>query len=753
MATSFSSVGRSFVHGEGPEKVTGRTVYGVDMTRPGMLWGKTLRSPLPHARIVSIDTSRAKCIPGIYAVLTGDDVPTTRVGRFLRDMPVLAQERVLFIGEKVAAVAAESFEVAEEALLAIDVEYDELPTVFDPLEALQPGAPILHPDVATYRGLMNQLDGPTNDYCFEARSKGDIEQGFAESDRIFEHTFTTQLVHQGYLEPHACLVDIDPSGRVQVWASNKSPYLLREQLASGAGIPESDIVIVPSNIGGDFGGKGDFMDVPLCYQLAKASGRPVKMVMSYLEELLAGNPRHPSVITVKTGVKNDGTMVASHVYMVFNSGAYGSFSPRVLLPGARRAAASYRIPHGKVEMHMVYTNAIPCGHMRAPGEVQAVFAVESHIDMIAREMGRDPYEFRMQNVVHEGDTSLVGDGYAEVRGEETLVAAADAGSWGQPQANSSVSSRAVGRGFSFAERRSGPGETTATLTLGADGHVTLHTPVWDTGTGAQTVLQQIISEELSVAVEDVRLDILNTDQLEFDTGVGGTRTTNTSGGATYRAAQVLRDKLIDMASGMRQWPADQVVLRDGGLSLRNSSEGALSLQELAAHALAETGEPLVGEVHHRTVESDITSFCAQVAEVEVDTETGQIEVTKFVTAHDVGTVLNPLAHQGQIEGAFVQGFGQALIEEMQTQDGRVSTLSLGDYKLPTENDLPELVTIHVSEGPSGPIPYQGKGIGEAPIGGVAPAIANAIEDAVGVRITDLPITAEKVLRAMREKGA
>ena len=752
MATTFSSVGRSFVHGEGPEKVTGRTVYGVDVTRPGMLWGKALRSPLSHARIVSIDTSRASRIPGVYAVITANDVPTTRVGRFLRDMPVLAQERVLFIGEKVAAVAAESLEVAEEALLAIDVEYDELPTVFDPLEALQPGAPILHPDVATYRGLMNQLDGPTNDYCFEERSKGDIEQGFAESDRIFEHTFTTQLVHQGYLEPHACLVDIDESGKVQVWANNKSPYLLREQLASGAGIPESDIVIVPSNIGGDFGGKGDFMDVPLCYQLAKASGRPVKMVMSYLEELLAGNPRHPSVITVKTGMKSDGTMVACHVYMVFNSGAYGSFSPRVLLPGARRAAASYRIPHGKVEMHMAYTNAIPCGHMRAPGEVQAVFAVESHIDMIAREMGRDPYELRLQNVVQEGDTSLVGDGYAEVRGEETLRAAADTGSWGQPMSDSGSGSRAVGRGFSFAERRSGPGETTATLTLDADGRITLHTPVWDTGTGAQTVLQQIISEELTVPVEEVALDILNTDQLEFDTGVGGTRTTNTSGGATYRAAQALRAKLIEMASGMRQWPANEVVLRDGALSRQGSSEGSLSLQEVAAHALAETGEPLTGEVHHRAAESDVTSFCAQVAEVEVDTETGQIEVTRFVTAHDVGTVLNPLAHQGQIDGAFMQGFGQALIEEMQTQDGRVSTLSLGDYKLPTENDIPNLETIHVSPGPSGPIPYQGKGIGEAPIGGVAPAIANAIEDAVGVRITDLPITAEKVLRAMREKG-
>ena len=745
MTTSFASIGRSFVHGEGPEKVTGHTIYGVDVTRPGMLWGKALRSPLPHARIVHIDASRAAQVPGVHAVITGDDLPTTRVGRFLRDMPVLAQGRVLFIGEKVAAVAAESPEAAEEALLAIDVDYEELPAVFDPVEALRPGAPILHPDVAGYEGLLNHLDGPTNDYCTEARSKGDLEQGFAESDLVFEHTFTTQLVHQGYLEPHACLVELDPTGRVQVWANNKSPYLLRQQLAHGAGLPEDRIVVVPSNIGGDFGGKGDFMDVPLCYHLARVSGRPVKMVMSYLEELLAGNPRHPSVITVKTGLKRDGTLMACHVHQVFNSGAYGAFSPRVLLPGARRAAASYRIPHGKVEMHMVYTNCIPCGHMRAPGEVQAVFAVESHMDMIAREMGRDPYEFRLQNVVQEGDVSLVGDGYAEVRGEETLRAAADAGAWGQP-----IAGRASGRGFSFAERRSGPGETTATLTLDAEGGVTLHTPVWDTGTGAQTVLQQIISEELTVAVEDIRLDVLNTDGLEFDTGVGGTRTTNTSGGATYRAAQALKDKLIDMASGMRQWPREQVVLRDGVLSLPGSSEGPLTLQEVAAHALAETGAPLTGEVHHRAAESDVTSFCAQVAEVEVDRETGQVEVTRFVTVHDVGTVINPLAHQGQIEGAFVQGLGQALIEEMQTQDGRVSTLSLGDYKLPTENDLPELVTLHIG-GPSGPIPYQGKGIGEAPIGGVAPAIANAIEDAVGVRITDLPITAEKVLRAMREK--
>ena len=488
MAISLSTIGRSVVRGEGPEKVSGQSVYGVDVTRPGMLWGKTLRSPLPHARIVKIDASRARRIPGVHTVLTGNDLPRSRVGQKLRDMPVLAQDRVLFVGEKVAAVAAETPEIVEEALLLIDVEYEELPAVFDPLKALELGAPILHPDLPSYEGLPEPVPYPTNDYCVTRASKGDVERGFAEADMVFEHTFTTQLLHQGYLEPHACLVELDSSGRVSIWVNNKAPYMLRQRLAAVTDLPEKQILLHPCSIGGDFGGKGDFMDVPLCYHLARVSGKPVKMAMTYIEELMAGNPRHPSVITIKTGLKKDGSLWARQANIVFNSGAYGAFSPGVFLYGDLHVAGDYRIPHVSIESHMVYTNCIPCGHMRAPGEVQAIFAVESHTDMIARELGMDPYEFRLQTVLREGDLSPIGQRLTEVRTEEVLRKAAEVAGWDRPRAGP-----AVGRGMSLSQQATGGGETTATVTMESDGRVILHTTVWDTGTGAHTILRQIVA--------------------------------------------------------------------------------------------------------------------------------------------------------------------------------------------------------------------------------------------------------------------
>ena len=543
MATTFSTIGHDVARGEGPEKVTGQSVYGVDVTRPGMLWGKVLRSPLPHARITNINTSKAKRLGGVQAVLTGQDLPRALAGRKLRDIPVLAQERALFVGEKVAAVAAESPDTAEEALLLIEVEYEELPTVFDPLEAMQPGAPILHPDLPSYEGLPEPVPEATNDFARRNWDRGDIEQGFAESEMVFEHTFTTQLVHQGYLEPHACVVEIDLSGRVQIWANNKSPYSLRGQLAEVTGLSRDQIVVNPCSIGGDYGGKGSFMDVPLCYHLARVSGRPVKMVMSYIEELMAANPRHPSVITMKTGIKKDGRIWARHVQMVFNAGAYGSFTPVVRLVGARYAGGCYRIPHVHMESHMVYTNNVPCGHMRAPGEAQALFAVESHTDMIARELGKDPYEFRLQNVLQEGDIDPEGESYNGVKAEETLRKAAEAARWERPPSRG----KAVGRGMSLAHRPPGAGDTTAKVTIDGQGRVTLHTPIWDTGTGAQTVLRQIVAEELTVPVEEVGLEELNTDALTFDSGVGGGRVTYLAGRATLSAVQDLKAKLVGWA--------------------------------------------------------------------------------------------------------------------------------------------------------------------------------------------------------------
>ena len=743
---SYTAIGRPVVHGEGQQKVSGSSLYGVDVTRPGMLWGKPLRSPHPHARIVNIDTSRAKRLPGVHAVITGKDLPRARIGRVLRDHPVLAHEKALFVGDKVAAIAAESPDITEEALTLIEVEYEELPAVFDPLEAMKPGAPILHPDVPSYDGLLEPLPQPTNDFCRVVWSKGDVAHGLAESDLIFEHTFTTQLMHQVYLEPHACVVEIDTSGRVQIWANNKAPFLLRRQLAAVTGLPEDRILMNPCFIGGDFGGKGDFMDVPLCYHLARVSGKPVKMAMDYVEELMAGNPRHPSLIRIKSGLKKDGTLWAREAWLVFDAGAYGGFTPVFFLAGSHHAAGCYRIPHVQIESHRVYTNNVPRGHMRAPGEPQAIFAVERHTDMIARELGRDPYEFRLQNVLKDGDANPLGERYTEIRAEETLRKAAEAFGWGQPRVRPTV-----GLGISLDHRAPGGyGDAEDIVTIDARGRVTLGTPIWDTGTGAQTILRQIVAEELTIPVEEVALDVLNTDGVAFDTGIGGSRGTYTEGQAALGAAQDLKAKLLGLAADLLEWPADRVTLEAGRVMLTGEPSSALALGELASRAITVTGQPIVGKCRFRGTGSEVTGFCAQVAEVEVDAETGQVRLLRFVTAHDVGTIVNPLHHQGQIEGGVIQGVGYALMEQLDSEQGRVSTLNLGDYKVPTINDVPELTTVLVG-GPSGTGPYQGKGIGENSIAPVAPAIANAVEDAVGVSLTDLPITAEKVLRALKAK--
>ena len=431
VTTSFTAIGQPVTQDEGPDKVSGKALYAADVLLPGMLWGKVLRSPYPHANIVSIDTAKARTVPGVHAVLTGQDLPDRRVGRLLRDIPVLARDRVLFVGEKVAAVAAETLEAAEEALNLITVEYEELSPVFDPVEAMHSSAPTLHPQMASYEGLPQPVATVNNVFAHNNWSKGDIAEGFSAADRIFEHTFNAQLMHQGYIEPHACVVHIDDTGRAQVWANNKGPFMLREQLAAVWDVPKEQIRVNPTSIGGDFGGKGSFMDVPLCYHLALHSGRPVKMVMDYIQELMAGNPRHPALITLKTGVTRDGRILAHQVRVVFNSGAYGAFKPRVYIRGADHSGGPYRIPHVQIDSYMVYTNNVPCGHMRAPGKPQVAFAVESHMDMMARELGLDPYEFRLRNILQDGDANPVGEKLHHIRAEETLRKAAEAMGWGR----------------------------------------------------------------------------------------------------------------------------------------------------------------------------------------------------------------------------------------------------------------------------------------------------------------------------------
>jgi CO/xanthine dehydrogenase Mo-binding subunit len=709
---------------------------------PGILWGRALRSPLPHARIVRIDTSRAQQVPGIHAVLTGTDMRGIRYGRRLFDVPVLAEDRVRFVGERVAAVAAEDRDAAEEALALIDVEYEELPAVFDPLEALREDAPLLHPEVNSYIGLPRPLEQPSNAFVHDTWSKGNIDEGFAQADLVIENTFTVPRQHQAYLEPHSCLVWLDDQERLQIWASSKVPYAVKEQLSVALGLPKERIRLHPVAIGGDYGGKGSPMDIPLAYFLAMRTRRPVRMVMDYVEEFTAGNPRHAAVIQLKTGVTRGGTIVAHQARVCFDSGAYGGFKPvpAVNLGGAAKAGGPYKIPHVHIESVQVYTNTIPGGFMRAPGEPQTVFAIESHMDCMARQLGIDPLDFRLQNLIEEGDEMPIGTRYQGTRAKETLEAAVAAAGYRTPKAPN------IGRGIAMGERPPAGGESHAAVTLNPDGSVIVHTSIFEPGTGTYTILRQIVAEELHLPLRSIQVQVWDTDGVPFDTGVGGSRVTRVAGQAAYRAAQEASREVCMVAADLLAWPEEAITLRGAEVTRQDTGES-----HPWAALLQRWGRPVVGRESVQDLHpSPVTSFTAQVAEVAVDPETGDVQLLRFTTAHDVGKVLNPMDHQGQIEGAVMQGIGYGLSEELAVDEGKVATVNLGDYKIPTIKDIPELQTV-VLESASGPGPYNAKGIGENPSGPVAPAIANAVADAVGVRIKDLPITAEKVYRALAER--
>ncbi|MBM3939717.1 MAG: xanthine dehydrogenase family protein molybdopterin-binding subunit [SAR202 cluster bacterium] len=739
--TVIHSVGLPAPRADAIGKVTGGATYTADLRLPGTVWGKVLRSPYPHARIAGIDTSAARQVPGVHAVLTGDDLPpNTRFGRRIVDVPVLAQGIVRFIGEPVAAVAADDEDIAQRALDLIEVEYEELPAIFDALEAIEPGATLLHPDVMNYTGLPAPLERPSNVVTRTVWGTGDVDQGFRQAEWTFDYTFTIPTVHQAYIEPHSCLVRIDEAGRVQVWASNKAPYNLRQQVAACIGLPLERIRINPVTIGGDFGGKGSPMFIPLAYFLAKATARTVRIVLAYAEELTSANPRHPCVAQVRVGANRDGTIVAYQARLVFNSGAYAGFKPAGFLPGAQHGGGAYHVPHCKVEALGVYTNRVPCGHMRGPGEPQSIFAFESAVDRVARDLGLPPLEVRRKNLLRDGETNSLGHRYQDIRAEDTLNAALEAAGWDAPKGKN------VGRGVAICERAPGGGETHANVTLHADGSVVLHTSIFEQGSGSYTTLQQVAAEELGLPHDAVRVEVWDTDAVPFDTGVGGSRVTRVATQAGAGAAQQARDLLLQRAAQTLGWPREQLTL--AGTRIRRNDTGETHSW---ADVIAKTGSPVVGGASIKDMgPAPVTGFTAQVAEVEVDPETGAVKLRRIASAHDVGRVVNPMGIRGQIYGGIAQGVGYGMMEELRMDDGRVTTASFADYKIPTMADMPE-VRIVLLESESGVGPYHVKGIGENPNAPTAAAIANAVEDAVGVRIDDLPITAEKVYRALRAK--
>lgn len=705
MASQSTIIGAPVVQIGGQDKVIGRTRYAADVILSGMLWGKILRSPYPHARIRRIDASAAWSVPGVKAVVTGQDNPGLYFGKVIRDMPVLCWDRVRYMGDRVAAVAAETSDAAEEALLRIEVDYEVLPAVYDPLEAMDPDSPQIHDDVAAYAGAPTQFLAPDihNGQTRLSWSKGDVAKGFKDADVVLEHSFSVPSRHQGYLEPYASVISIDDDGRVQAWCSSKAPFRARRQLAAAVGLDEEQIRVNVVAVGGDFGGKGDARDLPVAYLLAKMANLPVKIVMSFGEELTASNPTHPTFISIRSGMSSDGRLIAREVRTVHASGAYGAMKPRAYLSTHHYVGGGYRIANTSLEFLQVYTNTVPGGYFRAPGAHQYTFALESHTDLLALELGMDPAEFRRLNLLGPGDEDALGRPLRLVNVREVVEAALEAGRWGQPK-----NGPGHGRGLAIFGRQIGGGIAGAVVTAEVDGTFSVISPTVDIGTGTHTIEQQIVASEMNVPLSHVRVRQGDTDSTPYDEGPRASRVTYTEGQAVASACGQLKQAIAD------------------GAAL-----------------------PLTITFEHDAVEpEDITYFNAQVAEVEVDYETGQVKVLRIVTVHDVGTVINSMAHQGQINGGVITGLGLAVTEELISESGQILNGNLGDYKLPTISDIPELETVLIRTA-GGTGPYESKAIGELANNATAAAIANAVADATGRRLFELPITAERVYTALK----
>lgn len=737
---------------DGPGKVTGATRYAGDRKMPGALWAAFLGSQVPHGRIRSVDASLARTLPGVRAVLTGADVEGVLFGRRLQDRPVLAWDRVRFVGDRLAAVAADTLEAAEAAVAAIEVDIEELEPLFDLELAVLDGAPVLHPEAGGYvymGGTRPPVAHPNvQGRTLKQRGEEDIEAVFARAPRVFEHEFTTPRHHAGYIEPHATLVWIDDGDIVHVVTTNKTPFSLRSQMATSLGLPPAQIEIEAGVIGGDFGGKGYSIDEFACYFLARATGRPVRAVTRYADELSATNVRHAARLRLRTAVDADGRLLAHQADILFDGGAYASAKPlpHLMLAAGNATMSPYRIPNVRIEARTIYTNTVPAGHMRSPGEVQALFAGESHLDAIARELGEDPLEFRLRNVVRDGQVGTLGDHFREARGAEVLESVRSAMDWGRPLP------AGRGRGLAFGVRHVGGGALTLGLRLAPDGRIEVLTALPDQGGGQTMVIKRVLA--LVASIDESRISVVRrtTAGAPLDPGVGGSRVTHIASRAAEALGHQLRDWIDErLPRALPDAPAG-AVLRDDAMVDPATGHILLGFEELIGR-LVPAGEPLeltatFDAGTHGPDEPGDNDFAACAVEVSVDADTGTITIHDAVLVVDVGTVINPVAHAGQLVGGFAFGVGAALMEELIVEDGVMAGLSLGETRLPTIRDVPalRLVLLPTSVGPGA---FGAKMAGELSNAPVAPAIANAVADAVGVRMTALPLTPERILAALR----
>jgi CO/xanthine dehydrogenase Mo-binding subunit len=740
-------VGTRPIRPDGAEKVTGKAMYGADLALPGQLVGKIKRSPHPHARIVSIDTRRAKALPGVKAVVTAADFPELADEEYevgegasnVRDlaMNVIARDKALYDGHAVAAVAATSSAIADEALALITVEYEVLPHVTDVEAAMVPDAPVLHDHLFT-AGLAEKPSSPSNIAKRNEIKRGDLAAGFAEADVVVEGRYSTAAVHQGYIEPHACIATFGADGQCQVWSSSQGQFMIRTYCAKVLGLESSNIRVTPAEIGGGFGGKTTVYLEPVALALSRQCGHPVKMVMTRDEVFRATGPTSGAVVEVKLGAKADGTLVAADVVLKYQAGAFPG-SP--VSAGSMTALACYDVPNFSIVGFDVVTNTPKVAAYRAPGAPIAAFGVESAIDDLALKLGMDPIALREKNAVRDGVKASYGPTFRNIGYVETLEAIKNHPHYAAPLGPNQGRGVAVGFWFNIG------GESTAAVNLSEDGTAVVITGNPDIG-GSRASMAMMAAEVLGLPVEKVRPIVADTASIGFSMLTGGSRTTFATGMAVTQAAQKIVEDLKRRGALLMDVSIDEVEFVNGVAACRDPGKGKadLTIAELAAKA-AQTGGPIGAQVS-LNAQGAGPGFGVHVCDVEVDPETGHVTVLRYTAAQDVGKAIHPSYVEGQVQGGVAQGVGWALNEEyIFDRSGRMENPGFLDYRVPVASDLPMIDTVLV-EVANPRHPFGAKGVGEVPIVPPLAAVANAVRGAIGKRLTDLPLSPPKIRAAI-----
>ena len=744
-------VGTRPVRPDGVDKVTGRAQYGADLVLPGMLVGKIKRSPHAHARIVSIDTRRARALPGVKSVITAADLPDLASEEFeagesagnLRDLSlnVMARGAVFYEGHAVAAVAASSSAIADAALDLIEVTYEVLPHVIEVEAAMADDAPVLHADMFT-SGVEPTPTKASNIAAINKLGRGDIDQGFADADVVVEGSYTTQAVHQGYIEPHACVVSVSQDGQAQVWSSSQGQFMVRTYCAKLLNMSTANIRVTPAEIGGGFGGKTTVYLEPLAIVMSRQSGHPVKMVMTRDEVFRATGPTSGAVMEVKLGAKADGTITAGQIVLKYQAGAFPG-SP--VGAGSMTAFACYDIANVSITGYDVVTNSPKTAAYRAPGAPISAFAVESAVDELARKLGMDPLALREKNAVRDGMKAVYGPTYQNIGYVETLEAIRNHPHYKTPLAPGQGRGLAVGFWFNIG------GESTGAVHIGDDGGAVVVTSNPDIG-GSRASMAMMAAEVLGLPVEKVRPIVGDTASIGYSMLTGGSRTTFATGMAVTQAAEKVVEDLKRRAALTWDVDVDKVGWANGAAVCLDPTkdEPPLPLAELAAKS-GHTGGPISATVS-LNAQGAGPGFAAHLCDVEIDRETGHTTIVRYTAVQDVGRAIHPAYVEGQIQGGAVQGIGWALNEEyIFDAKGTMENAGFLDYRVPVASDLPMIDAVMV-EVPNPRHPFGAKGVGEVPIVPPLAAVANAVRDALGVRICDLPLSPPRIRAVIDAQG-